>query len=185
MPTNNRYILVRSFTICLLAILTGMAASAQSPKPPRPLDYPIETKYDRFDNKTSIILKYTRVQGETRDSLDMALLTAYEGEKLTAPIKDVALSIASTSSDWRYLRGSRTLRVIADGERINLGEMERRNSTVGRGYVMEFMGVFISSDTLRKIANSKKVEMQLGSIEFELSKEMLGYMKDFAALLNP
>jgi hypothetical protein len=50
---------------------------------------------------------------------------------------------------------------------------------------MEFMGVFISSDTLRKIANSKKVEMQLGSIEFELSKEMLGYMKDFAALLNP
>lgn len=172
--------------LLLLAILTiHTHAAAQNPSPPRSLDYPVKVEYDRFADRTDIYLNYTLVQGEARDGLELSALAVHSGNKMAAPINTIMLSVASFSKDWRYLESSRTLRVIADGERLNLGEMDRRSSVVKRGFVVEFLAVIIPKETFLKIANSEKVEMQLGRIEFELKPEMLGYMKDFAKLLNP
>jgi len=134
-----------------------------------------ETKYDRFKDKTtvSLTIPITSIFSLTFDN-------SYDGEKRTSPPTKVVASFMSLDISERYLI-SRSCIILADKERIRLDNGTYLSE--GEGEVLFF---FLSLENFKKIANAKKIEMQLGSNnEFALGQSRIDAIKDFYKLLVP
>jgi hypothetical protein len=76
------------------------------------------------------------------------------------------------------------LRGLIDGKRVALpsGEWDGR---VVAGGVHEFVGVPMTRDTFRKLSQAKAVELQVESIDFAVTTEVLAAWKSLALWLSP
>jgi hypothetical protein len=75
--------------------------------------------------------------------------------------------------------------VIADGERLDLGRVQKLESKVVTAHlVREVMSAELSVDQFLRIVNANTVEMQLGTIEFKLPRTALEAMRDVASRLE-
>lgn len=143
----------------------------------------IKTKYDRFEDQTTVYIEGKRVLGGFLSDLTMGASISYRGQKASLP-KDVLIFFKSSNTeDWRFLHDvERELYVLADGERLPLGTMTRTDSTVlTGGRVSEEIGTLISSEQFLKIIQARKVEMKLGRYQFELKEEHLEALRDLAS----
>lgn len=145
----------------------------------------ISVDYDRFKDKTTVQTKEVDIgdlvqmgyrNGEHVVIHPDALFFwfkivgsySFAGQQKTR-VDSMNLFFMTTSRTWRFLNDT-DLNVIADNERIPLGKMVRRGkaeSLLRVVSVRETLGATIPSSTMSKIANAKKVEMRVGSIEFE------------------
>lgn len=154
--------------VCLSLLLTPAAAQKTGE--------PVKLKYDKFKDRTAVTTGSMHLTAE----MDMALFAGHPGTA-PPPIGPVLIlmNITVVSSNWKYLRVKPELRAIVDGERMSFGEFARHDSSVGRGYVIEYMVARVTPAALMKIAHGKKVEMQFGNAEFEWSPENAGTVRNF------
>lgn len=172
----------------VICLLTTTALAQEIKLPPRGKykhDKKIFSQYDKFKDKTTVSLAHLRLSSV---SLGIAATFSHQGTDVKTP-DDVALWFYSYSSQWRFLR-NRSLMVIADGERLDLGGAARVDSKVNSGRfsgvtVSETLGALVPLDKFLKIANAKSVEMQLGNAEFQLAPDHLEALKDFASRMSP
>ena len=181
--------------LALLLIFLCSTAQAQTELPPKGKykhDKKIESSYDKFKDQTTVSVKYlSPLPALSPVRLDIVAAFLYPGKTVTKP-SIVALWFQSSSKNWQFLQ-QRQLLVIADGERIDLGEAERVDSKVNSSRagryssgvsVSELVGKMVSLETFLKIAKAKSVEMRLGSVEFKLADDHLEALRDFASRMS-
>lgn len=176
-------------TLILLAFSVITVFGQELPRPVLRMPNPrIETRYDRFKDFTAVRLignPVANLSSSTIKRLHLSAFGIYSGQTLTAP-EGITLVLSSTSEDWFFLKGGRGLRAILNGEeRLDLGTMDRANGTIRSGFVTEQLSLEITPKLLIKLATAKKIEMQLGSVEFELTETQIDDLYDFALAILP
>jgi hypothetical protein len=130
----------------------------------------IETKYDRFDDRTLVQLDVMQVMGGKFDGIYISANYSCKGDVKNCKPEKILLGVMAVVKGGVYdVPGNLT--VLADEERFPLGNMTRAGS---KDIMPEWnitgtlFGVLIPYDTFSKIVQSKKVEMRFDSTEFEL-----------------
>lgn len=169
--------------LALAAILAcGSLAQAQS----------LTTKYDRFEDVTTASTENIRIKvlerNERRDGklvlvhpdmpfweVNMMAMYKYKGKEKPPAPGPFVLGFVTKSDEWVF-KGDADLYAIVDGQRLKVarmsrgGEVKRFLNTVD---VQETLISYIPAETFLKIANAKKVEMRLGTFEFEVTEDQL------------
>lgn len=137
--------------------------------------FEIKRRDNKFTNKTSMSL-IAPIDG--RISVDL-----FSVVKTTNPVApdSVIFGFNSRSERWRFLK-FHDIKLLLDGELMDLGEARHSGDTVGSG-VSENVTVHLTVKDLSRLLNAKKIEVQLGIEEFELKDEHLEAMRDFASRL--
>lgn len=165
-------------TITFLTLLLLVPSYAQTTA-----DKNIEIKYDKFKDRTTVSLKLTITEKLPIEELLFALTNSFEGKKQTSMPSDISGFFLSVTKEKQYSI-SHSWIVLADDERIKLGDgMYQGEANDSRA--AEVIIYSISSENLKKIANAKKVEMQLGSKEFTLTELQLASFKEFYKQIVP
>jgi hypothetical protein len=93
--------------------------------------------------------------------------------------------VGSTANHWQFLEGA-DVRVLADGERIDLGHFRRYKAvmdTAGGVTVSEEIGGIVERDKLRQMANAKQVEIRVGPYPCKLTADNIKRLKEFSDAL--
>jgi hypothetical protein len=191
--------LKRASLISIMFLLAATSILAQSSAPKRKFKHrgKIETKYDRFRNQTTVRLEPYYVQGtapklDPLAGIEISAGFVYEGQTLTKHPDEVLFGIVSTSADGFRYDQDRGLIALVDGERVDLGQMDRVDASYKKKgivipdrYYVEVLAISMKYDVFLKIANAKVVEMQAGRREFKLRDEHLEALRDLASRMVP
>lgn len=150
-----------------------------------------EMRYDKFDDRTLVKVGPFYLWNELlkpENNFQMAAGFAFTGQKLAEQVDQFALIFVVNGDNWKFLEG-RTLKMIADDERFDLGEADRTGK-VGRSFfgdvrVKESLIVAVPAEVFAKMMTAKKVEMRLGQREFKLKDEHLQAFRDLMSLTKP
>jgi hypothetical protein len=145
-------------------------------------------KYDKFKDQTMVFVGPFSLTGSmeyafTSSTISIYAAFVFKGQKTDQPVDTLTLGFVHTGKEWQFLKSS-DVYVLADGERMVLGEGSR-DSDLKIGSVEETVEVTLSADMFSKIANSKVVEMKVGSREFKLKDEHLQALHDLLSLTKP
>jgi hypothetical protein len=132
-------------------------------------------KYDRFKNVTVVHTDYSKVAG-TSNSPALILFGFYAGQTPSRPA-ECSIGFASRSPGWMFLR-CHDLSCLADGKPVRLPP-SKHSGEPGRGYVSEHVTVVIPFNIVEQLSKCEKVEFQLCSQEFSLSKYEMEDLKTF------
>jgi len=151
----------------------------------KPKNY--SAKYDKFKDRTTVLSKAVNVRKEGKYrfvTVAMSLAFQFAGENITDGVDHGYLLFSNISSEWEYIK-SRELRLIVDGERVNLGEGDW-DGTISSGRlstsVIERVMFKLDRDLWGKIANAKTIEFQLGTFEAPLDTDEQQIFKDMLFL---
>ena len=158
-------------TLCI-ALFTSAAFSQK-----------VTSQYDKFKDRTTVYSYDTRIPRAKDDRSHIPAVTMrawfdHPGTQAAPPNAYMLEFSALAYGGWNFLTSHRLI-LIADGERIELGE-GYRHSTYGR-YAKEYLAYGVSPAQMLEITNAQSVEMQLGFFEAELSPKQRSYL---AALLD-
>ena len=154
----KRYVAAAS--LLLFACYTSLA---QLPK-----DY--SSKYDKFKDLTTISRKGSIIRAAkgSKESRVAAIyfnpVLSHQGQTLQRNVQAFSLVFRSVSMlcrTWCF-HGNSNLIVLADGERLHLGDGFWDGSA---GSTTEIMSYTISRTDLEKLATAKVIEFQLGNFE--------------------
>jgi len=157
---------------------TRPPASKPSPTKAEPLRPSIKVEYDRFKDRTNISVGPLLVDTPQPVKLELGAMFNFDGQKMLFPADTVNLFAFSTSKDFLF-RNNHELLSIIDGQRVRFGEMHYDYEVSGAN-AEESMYMLISRETLLKLARATTVELQLGHIEFQLSREQLKLLGELA-----
>lgn len=145
----------------------------------------IKVTYNKFNDVIEVTTPNMPYIGPPRHLTGLSLLVdvIYDGKAQTGQPKFIGWHIISASMKPEYTL-NRSLIVIADGQRYNLGEMYLKNSSVHGGYVLENLVIVIPNDTFLKIANAQKIEMQVGYKEFKMDENIYQTLRDLASRIT-
>lgn len=196
---------IKFLTVAMILALTGAVRAQQASPIPTPqigfrkqvfepsTDDPLlkatlttsrdpQTTYDRFTDETNVWIPFDDLDVSTHHDLSIMAFVTYHGKGSTRP-ENVGLGFMSTPHEIESPE-IRELRVLADGERISLGRPSARSTKIGYKYsgtITEFLEYKATPQILKKIANARKVEMRLGSLEFALP---LGFLRSMQELVS-
>ncbi|MGH9841856.1 MAG: hypothetical protein ACREEM_24130 [Blastocatellia bacterium] len=151
-------------------------------------------EYDKFKDTTFVKMKPMSIGSFTFQAiaggLEISAMFSSKGQKITKP-EIISLKIISISNAFKHIdERARKLIVLTDGEQFDLGTMQMENMGRGpsfsrySGDLVEEMSVSVSREGFAKIANAKKVEMQLGSKEFSLKDKHFDALREFLSLIS-
>ncbi len=175
MPHQN---LTRLLIKPAVAILVACAASfAQNPPPASA----VSVDYDRFRNETteSVTVKPRLADGDELPRLFVDARFTYRGRKLRAAPRMFFFSLKWIGPS--RFEAENSFIALVDGQRVRLGDMTRYDR---RGNY-EALGVDIPYRTFVRIVGAKKVEMQVGSVEFEFTEGVMKELRELAARAKP
>jgi len=177
-------------TVYFAALIFSVGQSVDPPPGKLKLKHKsrIAMRYDRFKDQTTVTVgPYFLSSGldlvMTNSRFELMALFTFEGQKLQRSIERATIGFLSSSKDWKFLK-DRSVFVLADGQRFDLGTAER-DSDLRIGRVSEILAVSVPYETFAKIANSSKVEIRFGSKEIKLKDEHLEGFRDLASRMVP
>jgi flagellar basal body-associated protein FliL len=151
----------------------------------------VETEYDRFEDTTAVSLNlddqvYVNLNDYDDTEIVLGALFVYDGRTVVEPEHSIALIFHSVSEEWQFLE-YRDLIIMADGNRMRLGEMDLSDTVIGDGgdYVIEALYKDMSRETFMDIAFANNVEVQLGIKEFRINPQVLRGYRDIACRMVP
>lgn len=158
--------------ILIVFVSMSIAQIIDLPAAPKVPPSKVDREYDRFQDITvirtpSMIVDTDYACGRM---IEVRVNFIFKGEKQTTP-GAYFLSVECRDTDWRFLDTS-SLIVLADGQRIRLGDGKRLSDTgtfAGRLSTYENVSYPVSTLELLTISLAKKVEARAGVIEFSLS----------------
>ena len=150
-------------------------------------DSPVERKYDKFKDETELstsIGPFFVKSTSPEYVLGIYLLTTFKGEKVPATAKYM-LRFLTSSDNWQFLKGDRTLYAIVDGKRMTLGVMNRVDSAVNKGTTNEMLLMPITLKTMEFLANAKTIELKCNITEVELVPADIAQIRKFLEAVRP
>ena len=148
----------------------------------------IDSKYDRFEDKTTVQLDFMQVTGGKFDGIHVNAGYQCKADVLYCKPERVYLGVLVVIKGGRYDLPANLI-VLADGERFPLGKMVNLGTIEmtppGWNIVGTSLLIGMPYETFQKIANSKKVEMKLDETEFELRDSQRSAYRDFTLLMYP
>lgn len=180
----------KMYTILLTVFLICTSFAAQKD---RKLKHTV-IEYDKFKDTTFVRVKPMSIGSYTFQAiaggLEISAMFSSKGQKITKP-ETISLNIISISNGFKHFdERARKLIVLADGEQFDLGAMQIEDMGRGpsfsrySGGLVEVMSVSVPQESFAKIANAKKVEMQLGSKEFSLKNKHLDALRELLNLIT-
>ena len=174
----------RLILILTCTIMIGGLSFGQETKPSTDLKQKIKT----FKNSKRFAVDYDKFKDETHVHvgpfftmpLGMSAHFFFKGQTVQEDIDKIYLTFHSYSSDWRFLN-DRTLYAIIDGERTELRDADR-SSDISLGSVSETLIYTLPTDTFRKIAEAKTIQLRVGSVEVKVKDEHQIAFKDLLTL---
>jgi len=178
---------IKQLTLSIMfALSCALTSMAQEPSH-------VDRKYDRFKDKTSLVLDYMLVANGTFEQIykgqPMIQLSAvYQcpGDVQTCKPEQVYLTMLVTTNEHEYKLPGRLI-ILADGKRYPLGIMQNLGKA-GEAPTFALFSIVLMVEvpyqTFVDVVTSKKVEMQLDDTEFELSKEHTSALLDFFASMH-
>lgn len=136
-----------------------------------------EVEYDKFKDMSTVYYRSGYI-GESKGGrrarfVQLTAWFTFPGQKLgTVPDKFTLRFQTVVYGSWLWLNERRLL-LIVDGDRLNLGEGQR-TSEGGR---VESVFFRVDRETLTKIADAGKVEMQVGPFESEIGEKQRAGIK--------
>jgi hypothetical protein len=150
---------VSIFLIFLFPIL----GFAQEPSKPE-----VQINYDKFKDQTLYLMSGMQVTGNTYEGIQIGAGFTCAGKADCTP-PAIGFYITTFVKGYNFFK-NRELIILADENRFKLGDMHSMGrKELSEGLVQyEILATPLSVDIFTKICNAKKVEMQLGNVEFEL-----------------
>lgn len=147
--------------ITAVALLNSFARAQQT------AEGPVTVIYDRFKNRTTemVTVAVPRDNDEGPPRMFIEFGYTYAGKKLMSRPRTVFVIIRSFSRNLMYDRENSFITLV-DGKRLLLGRMRRYEI----GSYSEGLAADINYKDFQKLAEAKKVEMQIGVEEFELNE---------------
>jgi len=151
--------------------------------------YPINIlpSYDRFNDVRTFALEPMHIPASFNNINDgfisFKTYAAFQvkGMQRTVPTT-VAWGFVSDTNGWAFAQeNNRNLTLLIDDERLGLGIPAHQGRIFPRS-VEETVMVLMSYETFLRIANAKRVEVQLGRYEFVLLSR---HLEGFRCLINP
>jgi hypothetical protein len=118
------------------------------------------------------------VEGPPRIFLEAGY--TYRGKRLTARPRTFFVALRSMSRERRFERVNSFIALV-DGRRLSLKPLRR----VTVGFYSEELEGEISGRELLKLAAARKVEVQAGAVEFELSPSAIDALSALARSAEP
>jgi hypothetical protein len=194
---------LRRTLIALLVVLAcaGMnfAQGEGAPNPLRPqrIDRPREPvtiRYEKSKDETVVYLNPMLISDEeyfasayllTTHNLFMQSYFIYPGKKPSPP-QSVVMTFVSLKHGERYYQKERGLSFNVDGDPVEIGEAQLVQFQMMEDKVMkESVSIEVPYDKFMRVANAKKVRMKLGKTEWDLKKQHLKSLRDYASRAQP
>jgi hypothetical protein len=141
-------------------------------------EFDVETKYDKFKDLTKISLS-CKVYDKGPFALYLDVSGTYP-QKSSTPPETVKFGLVAFSGEEKYPK-LRHLIVLADGQRLDLGELSHDMETIGKKFYFETMLTSAPFRTVLQIANAQDVEMQLNDVEFKMPRGSHEALRDFTS----
>lgn len=167
-------LLIKSAAAILIACASALAQDGSAAPA-------VSVDYDRFRNETteSVTVTPKLAGGDERPKLFVEARFTYRGRKLGAAPRTFFFSLKWIGP--LHFEAENSFITLVDGERVRLRDMTRYER---RGYY-EALGVDIPYRTFVRIASAKKVEMQVGTAEFEFTDEAMKALRELATRAKP
>ena len=152
---------------------------AQDTRPER-----VTVEYDQRNDITRISLNPMILASRKFEELRLGAVASYKGKVKIQP-KEVALIFISLSAaDENKYQTARKLTIVADSERLALGETQWSKQAQGRLFLQSMLAV-IPSDTFLQITRAKEVTMRLGLTEVKLTTDQITLLRAAASYMTP
>jgi hypothetical protein len=126
----------------------------------------VSDKYDRFKDITIISTSKMLVRGKR--SIRAYAEYNYAGKNQTKPEK-VTLYFYVSASRPLFREDDLELNFLVDDKRVSLGKMRLAEEEKTRTLVKQTISISMPYETFEQIANGKKVEFQIGTLEYKLT----------------
>lgn len=151
------------------------------PRGPFKHGFKVETKYDKFRDQTRVSLDCkVYYKGPFALFLDVEGIYPKQSPSPPETVRFGLTALTATTDKEKYKK-SRHLIVLADGQRFDLGELDRDVDEEEEILRFEKMMTTVAFGTILQIANSQSVEMQLNELEFKVPSEAIEALRDFAS----
>ena len=139
----------------------------------------ITDKYDRFKDVTVIRTSRMLLRGGRR-SIRTSAEYSFAGKTPMKPEK-VSLYFYASAARPMFREDDLELNFLVDGERIAAGNMRLSDEEKTKSTVRQTVLVTLSYETFARIANGKKVELQIGTVEYKMTDIHLDAFKRLLA----
>jgi hypothetical protein len=143
---------------------------------------PILSEYDRFQNIGTLYFLWRTVDIGSYGYFELFFGASYvySGAEITAGGRTLLLLQYNRYGSFSELPNHH-LELIADGERMDLGEFAVTNrETIAARSIRVTVGSVIPYETLVKLGNAKLVEGRIGGVEFVLKDKIVVAIHDLA-----
>jgi hypothetical protein len=144
------------------------------------------SRFDR-DDRTVVALAHQKVGGDNSCGIWVSAGYAYIGKPLGTPDRVYISFVRDSTDEPRVLKSEteRTLVMTLDGEAFKLGPMPVVKEVV-TGYSLMTQGLMLGVpyEVFSKIANAKRVEVQLGPLRFNLTDRNVQDLRDLQARMT-
>jgi hypothetical protein len=145
----------------------------------------IASYYNASQDKTTVVLGFSDVGGESGCGLYISANGSYPGKTVVSPA-NVTLTIMRITPEEKIKAAPlRDLTVTADSAVMNLGVMETASQQTMMDLRWETLQIAVPYSSFVRIANAKTVEAKLGLAKFVLTENNLNFMRQFASRLKP
>ena len=166
--------------IVLIALLTPGVPFARSVQPSPQTKASVE--YDKFKNLTTervtVTAREADSDGPPRIFIEVGFV--YPGKKLRTRPRSFFLTMRSFNQNMRFERVNSFITLL-DDKRVNLKPMRRSEVR----FNSETLTTDLTYGEFVRMVGAKKVEMQVGVVEFELTGDSLGALREFADRARP
>ncbi len=148
-----------------------------------------EANYDRFKDQTSVVVTPRLVGPTGRPSIlrvKLGAVFSYDGKQLKAAPKTILIIAVVTSEGWVFVSDRRPpVNILVDGKRAFQGVAIRAETDVVGPYTIEEMAADIPLASFTDITKGRVVEMQIGTLTFQLTPENVADLRELAKMAKP
>ncbi|MGA9995982.1 MAG: hypothetical protein WBP93_11245 [Pyrinomonadaceae bacterium] len=139
----------------------------------------ITDKYDRFKDVTVVRTSRMLLRGGRR-SIRTSAEYSFAGKTPMKPEK-VSLYFHASAARPIFREDDLELNFLVDGERIAAGNMRLSDEEKTKSTVRQTVLVNLPYETFARIANGKRVELQIGTLEYKMTDTHLDAFKQLLA----
>ena len=161
-----------SFTVATLA--QGQKGEWKRPKHTGE----ITSEYDQANDQTKLKLHLMPVTCVRDGCIFVSLDSSFSGAKPTAAVERIIFGLSIVTKTLEPFADTK-LTFRLDGELLEAGDMTFAGKVAGDNVTGLPYGITLTGDNLTKIANAKKVDVRIGSLQFAFNENTTNAIKDY------
>jgi hypothetical protein len=159
-------------------------------------NWKLNRKYDRFKDltifrvSTAVPVELPSYVRASRSDYyyypltQLSVLHACKGDVSDCETDSAAMGFSLCTKKW-FFQGTSEINLIADDERITIAPITWSEDVIEANILVEDFGFSVSTATLQKIANARRVGVQIGIAEFELAHDNLASLRQILTTVKP